>query len=250
MPAYGGEKYPRNMYGVRPDIYKHHCETYGDPAEFGYHDFIPMFKAERWDPDRWAALFKIPLSKPCPNKWQNTTPLPGFSYSYVARQESKTPEQIEGSVNAIVDGIVNVKCKNGVTLLSIGPKPDGTLPDSLVTVLSKLGDWMSVNAEALHGADCRVPCEAGTVRFTRKGPYLYAIALTEPTAPTVIPGVTPVQGSSIRMLGSDKNLGWHQEGANVVIKEIPDTLPGDYAWVFKIRVSDSAEETRHIPETE
>jgi alpha-L-fucosidase len=58
VPAYGGEKYPRNMYGAKPDVYKHHDETYGDPAEFGYHDFIPMFKAEKWDPDGWAALFK------------------------------------------------------------------------------------------------------------------------------------------------------------------------------------------------
>lgn len=458
VPGFGGEKYPRDMYKAGSGTWKHHRDTFGDPAEFGYHDFIPMFTAEKWDPDRWAGLFKtagadfagpiaehhdgfamwdtqhdeynsmkmgprrdivgemvravrrqgmkvvvtfhhmrwdyfnagktlcpegvgvndpklsglygraydldtpeagswlaggriakpqhqagnpvfesfreegynkfievidkyqpdqlqtdgftcvrlgqdrlkrvlahhfntaeksgrevvvsrgydshhpytpsemwgkevmvsrvipiscsvqnierhfpkIPLSKPCPNKWQATTPVPGFSYSYVASQEDKTPEQIEDSVKAIVDGIVNVKCKNGVTLLSVGPKPDGTLPDCLVTILDKLGDWMRVNAEALRGAECRDPCEAGTLRFTRKGPCLYAIDLKEPTAPTMIPGVSPVQGSNIRMLGSDKNLAWRQEGANIVIDELPDPLPGSYAWVFKIRISDTA----------
>jgi alpha-L-fucosidase len=464
VPAYGGEKYPRNMYGAKPDTYKHHCETYGDPAEFGYHDFIPMFKAERWDPDCWAALFKaagadfagpiaehhdgfamwdtqydeynsmkmgphrdvvgemvqavrrqgmkvvvtfhhirwdyynagrklcppgigvndpklaglygraydldtpeagswlirgrlakpqqqqqpgdpifesfreegynkfmevidkyqpdqiqtdgltcvrlgqdrlrkvlahhfnraeksgrevlvsrgydshhpyvpsemwgkevmisrvipiscsvqnierhfpeIPLSAPCPNIWQNTTPLPGLSYSYVSSQENKTPDQIEDSVNAIVDGIVNVKCKNGVTLLSIGPKPDGTLPECLVAILNKLGDWMRVNTEALRGAECRVPCEVDTVRFTWKRPYLYAIDLEQPTAPTILPGVAPVQGSSIRMLGSDKDLAWRQVDGNAVIEELPDPMPCEHAWVFKIRVSDNVEETR------
>lgn len=39
-------------------IAAHHLEKYGSPADFGYHDFIPMFKAEKWDPDAWAELFK------------------------------------------------------------------------------------------------------------------------------------------------------------------------------------------------
>ena len=28
------------------------------PPEFGYKDIIPMFKAEKWDPDQWAELFE------------------------------------------------------------------------------------------------------------------------------------------------------------------------------------------------
>jgi len=102
---------------------------------------------------------------------------------------------------------------------------------------------MRVNKEALHGTNRRIPCEVGTWRFTRKGQYLYAIVLKEPTAPTVLPGVTPVQGSNIRLLGSDKHLAWHQEDANTVIDELPDPLPSDYAWVFKLRVSDTQDDT-------
>ena len=187
---------------------------------------------------------EIPLSSPCPNKWQATTPVPGFSYSYVASQEDKTPSEIEESVNALVDGIVNVKCKNGVTLLSVAPKPDGTLPESQVKVLKRLGNWMRVNSKALRGAECRIPCETGTLRFTRKGPYLYAIDLKEPTVPTVIPDVTPGPGSNIRLLGSDKNLAWRQVDGNVMIEELPDPLPCDHAWVFKIRASDIKEDIR------
>lgn len=58
VPAFGGEKYPMHMYKKGSSVHKHHCETYGDPVTFGYHDFLPMFKAEKWDPDRWAKLFK------------------------------------------------------------------------------------------------------------------------------------------------------------------------------------------------
>ena len=38
--------------------YKHHIEKYGQPSEFGYHDFVPMFKAENFDAKKWADLFQ------------------------------------------------------------------------------------------------------------------------------------------------------------------------------------------------
>ena len=38
------------------DTAAHHRKTYGDPHEFGYHDFVPMFKAEKWDPEVWAQM--------------------------------------------------------------------------------------------------------------------------------------------------------------------------------------------------
>ena len=53
-----GEWYPRQMYLEDRWEYKHHLETYGHPTEFGYKDFIPMWKAESFDPDRLVALFK------------------------------------------------------------------------------------------------------------------------------------------------------------------------------------------------
>jgi len=58
VPAFGDEWYPRNMYNVKSREYKHHVETWGDPNKFGYPDFVPMFKAEKFDPDAWAELFK------------------------------------------------------------------------------------------------------------------------------------------------------------------------------------------------
>lgn len=457
VPGFGSEKYPRDMYVMNSGVYKHHCSTYGDPVKFGYHDFIPMFKAEQWDPDRWAALFKeagadfagpiaehhdgfamwdtrydpynsmsmgphrdvvgemtravrkqglkvvttfhnmrwdyydagrrlcpkgvgvnnpefsglygpvhepgnpnqgmwlikgnikkpdpgtgdpipesfreegynkfveiidkyqpdqlqidggvciglgqdnvkkmlahyfnaaeargkevvvsrgydsrhpyspseiwgkevmisriipiscsvqnserrlpdIALDRASPDKWQATTPVPGFGYSYDRSREDKTPAEICDSVNVLVDGLVDVKSKNGITLMSVAPRPDGLISDSQVQVLKKLGDWMRVNKEALYGVDCRAPCAAGTLRFTLKGRYLYAIDREKPSAPRLIPGVAPVPGSTIRMLGSDQNLAWRQEGGNLVIEQIPTPLPCDYAWVLKISVRET-----------
>lgn len=57
VPAYANDWYPRNMHIVGSDEYKHHVETYGEPAVFGYHNFVPMFKAEKFNAEEWADLF-------------------------------------------------------------------------------------------------------------------------------------------------------------------------------------------------
>ena len=70
VPAYGNEQYFHYMHcdassgeyakgeqflmGER----KRQEAIYGPLSEFGYHDFIPMFKAEHFDADEWALLFK------------------------------------------------------------------------------------------------------------------------------------------------------------------------------------------------
>ncbi|CAM3501831.1 alpha-L-fucosidase [Zobellia roscoffensis] len=72
VPAYGSEWYPRQMYmdtatfsaqlklGQKgPNAtYLHHKKTFGDQKEFGYKDFIPMFKAEKFDAKEWIDIFK------------------------------------------------------------------------------------------------------------------------------------------------------------------------------------------------
>lgn len=49
VPAFGSEWYPRLMYQEGTKEYEHHVKTYGPHKEFGYKDFIPMFKAEKFD---------------------------------------------------------------------------------------------------------------------------------------------------------------------------------------------------------
>ena len=67
VPAYGSEWYPRNMYQQGSKEFEHHAATYGEHSKFGYKDFIPMFKAEKYDPDHWAELIpqsRRPLCRP------------------------------------------------------------------------------------------------------------------------------------------------------------------------------------------
>jgi len=60
VPACGpnGTWYAHNMYRKGNNQYEYHEKTFGPASEFGYKDFIPMFKAEKFDAREWAEVFK------------------------------------------------------------------------------------------------------------------------------------------------------------------------------------------------
>ncbi len=60
VPGFGNEWYPRRMYDVsdKGKIYERHVAAFGPLTTFGYKDFIPQFKAEKFSADAWARLFK------------------------------------------------------------------------------------------------------------------------------------------------------------------------------------------------
>ena len=53
-----GDWYAKKMYQEGSPDYKYHLEHYGHPSEFGYKDIIPLWKAEKWDPEKLMALYK------------------------------------------------------------------------------------------------------------------------------------------------------------------------------------------------
>ncbi|BBD73313.1 alpha-L-fucosidase [Sulfodiicoccus acidiphilus] len=57
VPAFGSEWYPRNMYLAQRPEYRHHLENYGQHSKFGYKDFFPHFRGEKFDPHRWVSTF-------------------------------------------------------------------------------------------------------------------------------------------------------------------------------------------------
>lgn len=70
VPAYGTEWYPRMMYfsveetAENSDMSWHvgwkewHEKHYGPVETFNYHDFVPLFTAEKFDAEEWAELFQ------------------------------------------------------------------------------------------------------------------------------------------------------------------------------------------------
>lgn len=52
-----GDWYARKMYIPGDRHYKHHLETYGHPSKHGFKDIIPLWKAEKWNPNALMALY-------------------------------------------------------------------------------------------------------------------------------------------------------------------------------------------------
>jgi alpha-L-fucosidase len=424
VPAFDSEWYPRNMYREGRKVYEHHKTNWGDQKEFGYKDFVPMFKAEKWDPDEWADLFRksgakfvVPVAEhhdgfamydssrtrwnsvkmgphrdvlgelakavrrrgiklgasthyahnwryyphsdqfdtndpayfdlyarphgedePAdadfiehwytrtvdivdkyqpdvlwfdfgfnrpefepyrrkiaayyykkgnewergvvlnykkdafpdgaavldlergklgairPMVWQTDTSISTKSWGYIDNDEFK-------SVDSLVDDLVDIVSKNGVLLLNVGPKADGTIPDEARDILLGIGKWLQTNGEAIYGtrpwhtygegptkgrighmSERKTKLAAYTpedVRFTTKGNILYVICLAWPGKEVTIKslGTRTFLGSEkisdVRLLGCEDALKWSRDEQGLRM-ELPSEKPCDYAFVFKI----------------
>ena len=72
VPAFANEWYSRNMYIQGNPAFEHQVATYGPQSKFGYKDFIPMFRAQNFDPAAWVDLFTragaryvVPVAEHC-----------------------------------------------------------------------------------------------------------------------------------------------------------------------------------------
>jgi alpha-L-fucosidase len=58
-----GDWYARNLYIEGQADYADHLARYGHPSKSGYKDIIPLWKAEKWDPDRLMKMYKAAGAK-------------------------------------------------------------------------------------------------------------------------------------------------------------------------------------------
>ena len=53
-----GDWMARGLYQEGSSQYEYHREHYGHPSEVGFKDILPLFKAERWNPDSLVQFYK------------------------------------------------------------------------------------------------------------------------------------------------------------------------------------------------
>lgn len=75
--------------------------------------------------------------------WMTDVTLSTGSWSYVEGQKYKPAD-------LVVRNMIDVWSKNGVVLLNVSPKADGTIPEEQQSVLRKVGEWLSVHGEAVY----------------------------------------------------------------------------------------------------
>lgn len=107
-------------------------------------------------------------------KWQNPATL-GVSYGY-----RKIEELQKGWVKPpreLIHLLIEVVSKNGNLLMNVGPRPDGTIPESQQEALIAMGDWLSQNGESIYSTRAWKTSGEGRIRFTVNNNTLYAILL-------------------------------------------------------------------------
>lgn len=83
------------------------------------------------------------LAAPSPDFWQNDTSITNYSWEYLENNEPKNPTDI-------ICDLVDVVAKNGSLLLNVGPKADGSFPESTLHILNEIGAWMDLNSEGIY----------------------------------------------------------------------------------------------------
>lgn len=185
--------------------------------------------------------------------WQTDTAVSKNSWGYVNNQDYKTADDI-------IDDLIDIVSKNGTLLLNIGPRPDGIIPEPEVKLLLEIGEWLDLNGEAIYGTrpwkifgegptqvaegdftdTQRSAFTAEDIRFTTKGDVLYAIVLAWSSEPITIKSLGKSVGlwtekiEDIQLLGHAGKLNWIWGDDKLTI-QLPDVLPCQHAFVFKIR---------------
>ena len=196
-----------------------------------------------------------------PHIWQSETCIGNWHYD---RALFDQPGEFGGYLHPrdIVRWLIDTVSKNGVFVLNIPGRPDGTIDSKEIAVLDKITAWMSVNSEAIyetrpwkifgegpnkvsagafHG-DTVSSLGAKDVRFTRSkdNRVIYAMLLGHPSGETTIQALglssanSPGRIVKVEVFGARQAPLWEQTQNSLTIK-VPELLLGvpEYAVTVK-----------------
>lgn len=227
--------------------YYNRAEEWGKEVTINYkHQSFPDSVAT-FDVERGALTGISPLP------WQTDTAIGKLSWGYIRDNEFKPSRQI-------ICDLIDIVSKNGMLLLNVGPKPDGTITDEETMVLKEIGSWLGVNGEGIYGTIPWKVFGEGEVnnvdgsfmdndeklftsedfRFTYKNGYLYAFCMNPTKAEFLIKSLR-IKGNydlvtgNVEVLGDYKVLSTSRSGDG--LKIVIDRVPSDNKPVcFKIEI--------------
>jgi alpha-L-fucosidase len=155
----------------------------------------------------------------------------------------KTSDTNWKSPETLVKNLVDIVSKGGNYLLNIGPTSEGLIPTPIVERLKEMGEWIRINDEAIYGVrQLKNYKEGDNIRYTLSadGKFINTFILNLPGKQLNIKQIRPVDGSKIKLIGSDTELKWKFDNKNGLKIDLPknlqkpENLPCKYVWVLKI----------------
>ena len=187
-----------------------------------------------------------------PEPWMWATDLSGgWFYRKTAVNKMSIPVMVGNAVDAI--------SKNGVVMLNIALKGDGTIPEKQAAYLTAFGDFLKINGEGIYETrpwkvfgegplqvkdgrqgENKKDFSQQDIRFTTKDGTLFAFVLVPPTEDILIKtlatgGVLESDIANVSMMGSDEKINFERADDGLTIK-LPKTLPEALVIGFKIEL--------------
>jgi alpha-L-fucosidase len=128
------------------------------------------------------------------------------------------------SPRLVIQNLSTCAKDGGNYLLNIGPKPDGSVPEESVRILTTVGKWMDRNAPSIYTQDrCRVN-RSNYAFFTRKGNTLYMHVKFWPGEVVTIGGLA-TKVLSAKLLATGQPVQFTQEKFRTRFTGLPQRAP-------------------------
>ncbi|HTX39787.1 MAG TPA: alpha-L-fucosidase [Bryobacteraceae bacterium] len=151
------------------------------------------------------------------------------SWGYQAADDNwKTPK-------TIVRNLVTCAHGTGNYLLNIGPKPDGSIPEESVRILTSVGKWMDRNGTSIYKTDLCQPSRSNFASFSRDGNTLYMHVHFWPGETVALAGLKN-QVKSARLLATGQAVKFNQEEFRVRFTGLPLKAPDEPVTTLAIEL--------------
>jgi alpha-L-fucosidase len=161
----------------------------------------------------------------------------GYSSSY---DYWKTPQHV-------IRNLVNCARDGGNYLLNIGPKPEGSIPEPSVRILTEVGRWLERNGRAIYGTEQGSFGWGNYAGYTRRGNTLYMHVYRWPGStpaqewlpfyqpPTVMAiGALKAKVKSAKFLATGTPVKFEQNESGLRLLGLPEQAPDSPLTVIEI----------------
>ena len=136
----------------------------------------------------------------------------------------------------IISKIIDAVSKNNNFLLNVPPKGDGSFDESAKKILKEIGQWFSVNGDAIYGTRPWRIFGEGKIRFTTKGNTLNLFVSELPAGDLLLTSMknwNPGDVRSIKLLGNGQKINYQltKEGLKIFL---PEKSEPSAAYVFQL----------------